>query len=93
MEQSKIIVMTPAELKDFVNGVMKEATGSSDKKPTSTPKQFVYGLRGIRDLFNVSHVTAQKYKDTFLAPAVMQRGRKIVVDVDMALQLYKSSVK
>lgn len=68
---------------------MKESfQGATDQAPRKTGKNYVYGLRGIRDLFNVSHVTAQKYKDTFLKPAVMQRGRKIVVDADMAIELY-----
>lgn len=48
----------------------------------------VYGIRGIERLFNVSHRTAQTYKDTFLKPAVSQNGRKIVVDRDLALKLF-----
>lgn len=95
MEESKVVVMTPAELKEFAADVVREATGNKGNA-TSEPaaaKRFVYGLRGIRNLFNVSHPTAQKYKNTFLAPAIMQRGRKIVVDVDLAMELYKNSVK
>ena len=95
MGENKVIIMTPAELKEFANNIIREATcnkGSVTSEPTPA-KRFVYGLRGIRDLFNVSHPTAQRYKNTFLAPAIMQRGRKIVVDADMAIQLYKSSVK
>lgn len=49
---------------------------------------FVYGLKGIETLFQVSHATAQRYKDTFLAPAVRQRGRKIIVDAKLALDLF-----
>ena len=29
-------------------------------------------------------------KDTFLAPACMQQGRKIVIDVEMAVELFKT---
>ncbi len=95
MEESKVIVMTPAELKEFAADVVREATGNKGNTASepASAKRFVYGMRGIRDLFNVSHPTAQKYKNTFLAPAIMQRGRKIVVDVDLAIELYKSSVK
>ncbi len=65
------------------------------KSPEPAPAQpidytqgFVYGLPGIRKLFGVSHATAQRYKDTFLKPAVKQNGRKIVVDVAKALELF-----
>ena len=50
--------------------------------------RLVYGLRGIQDLFHVSHKTAQSWKDTWLAPAVRQYGRKIVTDADYAFRLF-----
>ncbi len=52
------------------------------------PGRFVYGLRGIEQLFGVSHKTAQYYKDHIITKAVRQNGRKIVVDVAMALKLF-----
>ena len=55
--------------------------------------RLVYGLRGIQELFNVSHKKAQELKDTLLAPAVMQNGRKIVTDVDYALKLFDNRKK
>lgn len=54
----------------------------------ASPPRYVYGLRGIRELFNVSHATAQKLKDGILKPAVRQCGRKIVVDAGMAMELF-----
>ena len=54
---------------------------------------YAYGLKGIRKLFGVSHATAQRYKDTFLKPAVRQNGRKIVVDVAKALELFDKHAK
>lgn len=60
----------------------------ANEKKDMLPKRYVYGLRGIEKLFGVSHKTAQLYKDTFLAPAVMQNGRKIVVDADLAMELF-----
>jgi hypothetical protein len=59
-----------------------------DPQPADYTKGYVYGLKGIRRLFNVSHATAQRYKDTFLKPAVRQNGRKIVVDAAKALELF-----
>ncbi|HRG19199.1 MAG TPA: DUF3853 family protein [Flavobacterium lutivivi] len=55
-----------------------------------TSKRLVYGLRGIRTLFNVSHATAYRYKETIIKDAVSQQGRKIVVDVDKALELFNA---
>ena len=49
---------------------------------------FVNGLKGIRELFGVSHVTAQKYKNTWLAPAVTQQGKILLTDTEMALKLF-----
>ena len=95
MEENRIIVMTPAELRTFAENVVKKAMGSNDvtNAQTENPKKYVYGLRGICELFKVSHTTAQKYKDTFLAQAVSQRGRKIMIDRDLAIQLYNNSMK
>ncbi|MFI3270205.1 MAG: DUF3853 family protein [Rikenellaceae bacterium] len=51
-------------------------------------RNYVFGLSGIRQLFGVCHTTAQRYKNTFLAPAVRQNGRKLIIDVEMALELF-----
>lgn len=48
----------------------------------------VYGLRGIMDLFGVKKNTAQNYKNTWLKPAVHQVGKKIIVNVPEALELF-----
>lgn len=50
--------------------------------------QFVYGLKGISELFNVSKTTALKYKNIFLKDAVFQRGNVIVVDTEKAIKLF-----
>lgn len=62
-------------------------------QPVDYTKGYVYGLKGIRQLFGVSHATAQRYKDSFLKPAVRQNGRKIVVEVSKALELFDNHKK
>lgn len=62
--------------------------GNSGVGKQSFSRNLVYGLRGIQELFGCSHKTAQAYKDSFLRPAVRQNGRKIVVDRDLALELF-----
>ena len=51
-------------------------------------KRYVYGIRGIAKLLGCSTVTAQRYKNTFLKPAVCQRGRVIVTDAEKAIELF-----
>ena len=63
----------------------KEGKAFSSASPSSN---LVYGIRGIEKLFGVSHKTAQYYKDHLIKEAVMQNGRKIVVDADLALKLF-----
>lgn len=68
----------PQQIKDLLQ---------EQPKAEATPT-YIYGLAGIREMFGVSHATAQKLKDTILAPAVKQCGRKIVVDARMAMELF-----
>ncbi len=65
--------------------------GRANAKEDVSVRSYVYGLRGIQELFNVSHSTAQIYKDGILRDVVYQSGRKIVVDVEKAIQLFNSS--
>ena len=60
--------------------------------PTFTGR-LVYGLRGIRSLFNVAHKTAWQWKETWLKPAVIQNGRKIITDADYALKLFDEKMR
>jgi len=51
-------------------------------------RRYVYGLKGISELFHVSHATAQKLKNGVLKDAVSQQGRILLVDVAEALRLF-----
>ncbi|MFI3293067.1 MAG: DUF3853 family protein [Rikenellaceae bacterium] len=78
-----IAMLTVGQFKDLL--AQKEVT-PIEAQP---PKRYVYGLKGIRELCDCSHGTAQKLKDTILQPAISQVGRKIIVDVDVAMELLK----
>ena len=80
--------MTIAELRQLLREELSATTTPTPQTNSSLPKRYVYGLRGIRELFGVSHLTAQRYKDGILAPAIKQQGRKIVVDADLAMELF-----
>jgi len=57
-------------------------------------KRFVYGLKGIAQIFGCSRTTASEIKKSGLIDeAITQFGRTIVVDAELALQLVKSRKK
>ncbi len=84
-DTTPIAALTVADLKTLILSIKED-------KPVNTTspanKRYVYGLQGIQELFNCSHATAQQYKNTFLQDAIIQNGRKIIVDVEHALQLF-----
>lgn len=91
-ESTPIAMLTVGQLREVL-GLKDVDTEKVTTEATDKPKRYVYGLAGIRQLFRVSHPTAQKYKDGILRDAVSQRGRVIVVDVDKAMELFNSKKK
>lgn len=85
-DSTPIVQLTVGQFWELIEKRYGKLPLSSQNRPANT--NLVYGIRGIEQLFHVSHKTAQAYKDTFLKPAVCQNGRKIVVDRDMALKLF-----
>ena len=83
-----LVTMTKGELKELIAGILGEVMINSALPAQKPTGRLVYGLKGIRDLFGVSHLTAQRYKDGIIKEAVRQHGRKIVVDADLALKLF-----
>lgn len=79
--------MTSQMAKNIMQASQEEVT---TEKPNSSGNDgtFVYGMKGIADLFGVSLVTAHAYKRTWLKPAISQRGRKIITDKELALRLF-----
>ena len=82
--ETPISFLTVGDFMELLNGREKK----QDIQIQNNIKRYTYGLLGIRNLFNVSHATAQAYKNTFLKPAVSQNGRKLVVDIDLAMELF-----
>lgn len=89
-EATPLAMLTVGQFKEVMANAMPQQIKEmlqEQPKPEATPT-YIYGLAGIRKMFGVSHTTAQKLKDTILAPAVKQYGRKIVVDARMAMELF-----
>ena len=85
IENGRIMAtLTVGEYREIVKDMLEEHV-----TPKEAPHTYVYGINGICKLFGVSRSTAQTYKDTFLQDAVQQYGRKIVVDVELAMALFR----
>ena len=84
-----LVMLTLGDLLDAIKGQVSN-TQTVKNETTISGKRYAHGLKGIQELFNVSHTTAQKYKDGIIKDAVFQSGRKIVVDVDKALELFNA---
>ncbi len=84
-DTTPIAALTVAQLKQLILS-LREGSYATEKKAEN--RRYVYGLQGIQELFGCSHATAQRYKDTILKDAIIQNGRKIVIDVEMAMKLF-----
>lgn len=81
--------MNIGELRTLMTEILETSSRASTAHTSgAAPKRYVYGIKGIEELFGCSHATAQHYKDTVIADAVTQNGRKIVVDADYAVELF-----
>ena len=87
-KETPIAMLTVGQLMELLNLEKKQEIVISE-----TSKRYAYGLLGIRKLFNVSHSTAHRYKDTIIKNAVSQNGRKIIVDIDLAMELFNAKMK
>ena len=88
-DDTPIAMLTVGQLKSVLDSSLRERTDKSDETNAATPKRYVHGVVGIKQLFNCSYPTAHKLKETILKPAVTQQGRVIIVDVDFAMKLFK----
>ena len=83
---TRLIDLTVGELIDLIHSI------TPVQQPTVKPeKRLVYGIAGIAQLFNCSLTTANRIKASGkINGAIMQNGRIIVVDADLALELYNN---
>lgn len=86
-DDTPVTFLTVGQLKALLKLDTESKPEPNQQAETKKPN-YVYGLRGIRNLFNVSHATAQRYKDTIIKDAVKQNGRKLIIDADLAIELF-----
>lgn len=93
----RLAVMTEQEVRDIVTDAVETALRTQQRATTllhgaeeRDTQRYVYGIKGIMDLFGCSRSTAAKYKSGLLKKAVSQHGRKITIDVRKARELFKN---
>lgn len=78
---------------------LSRQTANTDSHPDSVKeipaeKRYVYGIAGLCEIFGCSKPTAIRIKKSGrIDKAITQVGRKIVIDVELALQLASSKPK
>ena len=82
-DDTPVACLTVKQLREVLTQETKDTERVTDGLP-----RYVHGIKGIRQLFNVSHDTACKYKNTIIKDAVYQQGRIIVTDTAKALDLF-----
>lgn len=79
---------------DLTVGELMELLQSATQQPAPAPKpekRLVYGIAGIAQLFNCSLTTANRIKASGrINRAITQNGRIIVVDAELALELFNN---
>ena len=81
----QLTILEYLELMDLLKQPEAKVTDTTDKKHE-------YGMGGIARIFNCSLTTANKIKQSGkIDKAITQLGRIIVVDIEMALELNRST--
>ncbi len=72
----------------FLSNHASRQTETQTQPVTDTERKYVYGILGIAKLFGCSLPTANRIKKSGkIDKAITQIGRKIIVDVELALEL------
>lgn len=84
----RIIDLTVGQLMDLLKG---EKDVPKKIVQEIKERRKVYGIAGIAQIFNCSMTTANRIKKSGrIDRAIIQHGRIIVVDVEMALELFNN---
>ena len=84
LENSRVLAsITVGEYKEMLSQMLDEKV-----TPKEAPHEMGHGIKCIMERYGVSKTTAQNMKDGCLKEAVIQNGRKIVVDLTHADLLF-----
>ncbi len=74
--------------------LIKSSIEGISKTNAVQEKKYVYGITGIQKLLNCSESSAKRLKKSgVINEAIIQNGRKIIIDVEKALELLKKNQK
>ena len=95
LKQKLVWQMTGEELSELIKNELQNGTQNPNSSPQSANKsieqKYIYGLKGIAKLFGCSVSSARRLKPSGkINDAIIRDGRKIIVEVDRALQLVKN---
>lgn len=95
LKQKLVWQMTGEELSELIKAELHNRAQNSVSPPQTANKsieqKYIYGLKGIAKLFGCSVSSARRLKQSGkINDAIIQDGRKIIVDVDKALYLVKN---
>lgn len=92
--QTPVCMMTGEQLAVLMSNLSLLSPEKVKSQTESKSKNVAFGIKGIADTFGCSIPTANRIKKSGVIDAALsQVGRKIVVDVDKALQLVTSNKK
>ena len=91
--QTPVCMMSGEELAFLFNNLGVLNKDSQPKPATPSPdRKLAYGIKGIAETFGCSIPTANRIKKSgIIDKAISQVGRKIVLDVELALELANDS--
>lgn len=85
---TRLIDLTVGQLAEIIDTAVAESIARHNA-PQNAQKWLVYGIKGIADLFGVSERQARNIKSSgIISQAINQKGRTIITDAELALQLY-----
>lgn len=90
--ETPIAALTVSQFVDLLDK-HKSAPAAPSARPVIIRKVMRTGSKASVNSSAYPTPPAQRYKDTFLKPAVRQNGRKIVIDVAKALELFDEHAK
>jgi hypothetical protein len=80
--------LTVGELVEAIGAAAVTPMAVQDE-PVACDKNIVHGISGVAALLGVSKTMVQKYrKQGWIEPAIQQRGRKIICNAPLAIELF-----
>lgn len=94
LKEKPLWQLTGKEFLDLIEGSNTKSNSENSENSKIIDKKYVYGISGIQSLLNCSESSAKRLKKSgVIDQAIIQNGRKIIIDVEKALELLKNNSK